>query len=87
MRTDQQRNHRVESGTPQLVTTLGVSGPKKENSNRQLRFWFPKDTNLAIHTQATFDNACAVLNGQPRYQYQDQTVLERSTLNQACIDH
>ena len=40
--------------------------PNNENSNRQRRFWFPKGTDLARCTQAEFDNACNVVNGQPR---------------------
>ena len=61
--------------------------PKNENSNRQLRFWFPKGTDLSLHSQADFDRACRVLNGQPRRQYQGQTAYERYTLNQTCVDH
>ncbi len=60
--------------------------PKNENSNRQLRFWFPKGTDLARYTQAEFDNACTVLNGQPRRQYNGQTAAERYATNQACTD-
>ncbi len=60
--------------------------PNNENSNRQRRFWFPKGTDLARCTQAEFDNACNVVNGQPRRQYNGQTAAERHAVNQPCTD-
>ena len=51
--------------------------PKNENSNRQLRFWFPKGTDLRTFSQADYDQACAVLNSQPRRQYGLQSAGER----------
>lgn len=60
--------------------------PKNENSNRQLRFWLPKGTDLAAYTHAEYDQAFAILNGQPRRQYDGQTAAERCAANQACAD-
>ena len=37
-----------------------------ENANRQLRFWFPRRTDLSIYTQADLDRACHILNTTPR---------------------
>lgn len=37
-----------------------------ENGNRQLRFWLPKGTDLAVHPQSHLDGICHVLNTQPR---------------------
>jgi transposase, IS30 family len=40
--------------------------PVNENFNRQLRWWFPKGTDLSIITQNQADHACNILNSQPR---------------------
>ncbi len=37
-----------------------------ENANRQLRFWFPRRTDLSIYTQGDLDQACHILNTTPR---------------------
>lgn len=37
-----------------------------ENANRQLRWWFPRGTDLSILTQTEADQACHILNNQPR---------------------
>ena len=60
--------------------------PKNENSNRQLRFWFPKGTDLRSYSQAEYDHACAVLNSQPRRQYGLQSAGERYAEALACSD-
>ena len=60
--------------------------PKNENSNRQLRFWFPKGTDLRDYSQADYDQACAVLNAQPRRQYGLQSAGERYAASLACSD-
>ena len=60
--------------------------PKNENSNRQLRFWFPKGTDLRDYSQADYDRACAVLNSQPRRQYGLQSAGERYAEALACTD-
>jgi IS30 family transposase len=40
--------------------------PSNENTNRQLRFWFPKGTDLSRHSQADLDRVAHVLNTTPR---------------------
>ena len=60
--------------------------PKNENSNRQLRFWFPKGIDLRTYSQADYDQACAVLNSQPRRQYGLQSAGERYAASLACSD-
>ncbi|MFZ2548537.1 MAG: IS30 family transposase [Candidatus Microthrix subdominans] len=60
--------------------------PKNENSNRQLRFWFPKGKDLRDYNQADYDHACAVLNSQPRRQYGLQSAGERYAEALACND-
>ena len=60
--------------------------PKNENSNRQLRFWFPKGTDLRDYSQADYDHACGVLNAQPRRQYGLQSAGERYAGALACAD-
>ena len=60
--------------------------PENENSNRQLRCWFPKGTNLRTYSQADYDQACAVLNSQPRRQYGLQSADERYADALACTD-
>lgn len=40
--------------------------PSNENTNRQLRYWFPKGADLRAYDQAALDRATNVLNNQPR---------------------
>jgi IS30 family transposase len=49
--------------------------PRNECANRQLRYWFPKSTSLAL-PQSDFDHACRVLNNQPRRQHHGRTAAE-----------
>ncbi|MEZ5374110.1 MAG: hypothetical protein R2704_15560 [Microthrixaceae bacterium] len=44
-----------------------MAASKNENSNRQLSL-VPKGTDLHDYSQADYDQACAVLNDQPRRQ-------------------
>jgi transposase, IS30 family len=56
--------------------------PVNENFNRQLRWWFPKGTNLNTITQQQADEACNILNHQPRRTHHGQTAHHRYT--QSC---
>lgn len=47
-----------------------------ENANRQLRFWFPRRTNLRAYTQADMDHACHILNTTPRRIHNNHTAQE-----------
>jgi IS30 family transposase len=44
-----------------------------ENANRQLRFWFPRRTDLSIYTQTDLNRACHILNTTPRRIHNNQT--------------
>ncbi|MEV4901931.1 IS30 family transposase [Citricoccus sp. NPDC055426] len=54
--------------------------PSNENTNGLLREYFPKGTDLSIHTQATLDAVAAQLNRRPRkrldYNTPDETLAE-----------
>lgn len=47
-----------------------------ENANRQLRYWFPRRTDLSIYTQQDMDHACHILNTTPRPIHNNHTALE-----------
>ena len=57
-----------------------------EIAHWQLRFWFPKGIDLRTYSQADYDQACAVLNSQPRRQYGLQSADERYADALACTD-
>ena len=40
--------------------------PSNEHTNRQLRYWLPKGTNLAVHSQPQLDHIANILNTSPR---------------------
>lgn len=44
-----------------------------ENANRQLRFWFPRRTDLNIYTQADLNAACHIINTTPRRIHNNHT--------------
>ena len=44
-----------------------------ENANRQLRFWFPRRTDLSIYTQDDLNRACHILNTTPRRIHNNHT--------------
>jgi IS30 family transposase len=48
-----------------------------ENTNRQLRFWFPKGTDITAHPRAFFDRVAFILNNQPRRLLRWSTAQER----------
>jgi len=48
-----------------------------ENANRQLRYWFPKGSDISAHTQDDLDKATFVLNNQPRRLLNWSTSTER----------
>jgi IS30 family transposase len=58
----------LELGTP--VYFCDPSAPwqrgTNENTNRLLRFWFNKGTDLSVHSQADLDKIAATLNLRPR---------------------
>jgi IS30 family transposase len=47
--------------------------PTNENTNGLLRQYFPKRTNLAVHTRADLDRVAAELNDRPRLVLGDRT--------------
>jgi len=44
-----------------------------ENQNRAWRWWFPRGTNLAVHTPAEVDHAAGIINNQRRRNLNYQT--------------
>ncbi len=53
-----------------------------ENTNRLLRQYFPKGTNLAVHSQATLNKVARQLNERPRKTLEYETPAERFS---ACV--
>jgi IS30 family transposase len=51
--------------------------PSNENTNRQLRYWFPKGADLRSYDQAALDRATNVLNNQPRRLFGWETSAQR----------
>ncbi len=51
--------------------------PSNENTNRQLRFWLPKGTDLNQVPEVELNRATAVLNHQPRRAFEWESAAER----------
>lgn len=51
--------------------------PSNENTNRQLRYWFPKGTDLRTYDQNALDRATNILNNQPRRLFNWDTAAQR----------
>ena len=74
-----------------LATNIDVyfCGPRSpwqrgsnENTNRMLRQYFPKGTDLAVHSQAKFNTVARRLNERPRKTLEYETPAERFN---ACV--
>ncbi len=71
----------VEAGTAMPVFFCHPSSPwerpSNENTNRLLRFWLPKGTDLAVHAQAHLDQIAQTINAHPRRLFGWDTAADR----------
>ena len=54
--------------------------PTNENTNRLIRYWHPKGTELDKNSQADYDKTCWIINNQPRRSLGWQTSTEQYSL-------
>lgn len=58
--------------------------PTNENTNRHLRRWLPKGTDLSVHTQTGLDLIAFKLNTMPRRLHKWTSAADRYTLITGC---
>jgi len=65
------------SGRSDIKSDTRQQRGANEQTNGVLRYWLPKSTDLAVHTQGDLDAICATLNNLHRRSLDGDTAAQR----------